>query len=106
MNSIKVHNEARDQFLRGMQTYNWNTDPAKLKQIRDLAVNVPKGIRYREPNFVQIKNGLSRCDNLIKTFLSYQNYNGCAEAKKLKDDIEKLAQNYAKNPEGNEQCLN
>lgn len=46
---------------------------------------VPKGLKYREPNFVQIKNGLQRCDNLIKTFLKYENYNGCAETKKLKD---------------------
>lgn len=70
MNAIKPHNDARDTFKGSYQNYNWNSDPMKLKPIKDLAHNIPS-VSFKEPNFVQIKNGLNRCDNLIKSFLKY-----------------------------------
>ena len=72
-----------------------------MKGIRDAAHDVPN-IKYREPNLVQIKNGLNRCDNLIKSFLKYENYTACAEVKKIREETDKLIETYCKNPEGNE----
>ena len=84
MNAIKPHNEARDSFKSALEHYNWNSDSLKLKGIKDIVQNVPK-ISFREPNLVQIKNGLNRCDNLIKSFLKYENYNACADIKKIRE---------------------
>jgi len=41
MNAIKPHNDARDSFTNTYKNYNWNTDPLKLKSIKELAQNVP-----------------------------------------------------------------
>ena len=100
MNAIKPHNDARDAFKSSYHNYNWNSDPLKLKPIKDLAQNIPN-ISFRQPNFVQIKNGLNRCDNLIKSFLKYENYTACAEVKKLREEADKLITTYCKNPQGN-----
>ena len=77
MNAIKPHEEARESFKEAFTNYNWNADTKKLKSIKDLANDVPD-VKYREPNFVQIKNGLNRCDNLIRSFVKYENFTACA----------------------------
>ena len=64
-------------MITNLKNYDWNKDPSRLKAIKESADSVPKGINYREPNFVQIKNGINRCDNLIKSFLKYENYTAC-----------------------------
>ncbi len=71
MNAVKKHNDARDAFKAALKDYNWTTDPQRLKLIRDSADVVPKNVKYRQLNFVQIKNALNRCDNLIKSFAKY-----------------------------------
>lgn len=103
VNAIKPHNEAREQLISALRHYDWEKDPSRLKPIKEAADSVrEKNIRYREPNFVQIKNGLNRCDNLIKSFLKYENYTACAEVKKIREDTDKLIALYCMQPEEND----
>lgn len=69
-----------------MKDYNWATDTQRLKLIRDPTVDaLPKDFKYKQLNFVQIKNALNRCDNLIKSFVKFQNFEACTEIKKLRE---------------------
>lgn len=103
VNAVRKHNEAREAFTNSLKEYNWAADPQRLKLIRDSIDNVPKNIKYRQLNFVQIKNALNRCDNLIKSFIKFQNFEACAEIKKIREETDKLVTIYCKNPESNDQ---
>lgn len=85
MNSIRVHAESRDKFVGVLKNYNWGADPEKLKGLQNVPNVVQQGGRYREPNFCAIKDTLTQCDKIIANFVKFQNFNGCAEVKKLKD---------------------
>lgn len=41
----------------------------KLNSILEIGKCVPQGIRYREPNFVKIKNGLKKCGTLLNNLI-------------------------------------
>lgn len=66
---------------------------------------MPKDFKYRQLNFVQIKNALNRCDNLIKSFVKSENYEGCTEIKKIKEELDKLIIAYSKNPDSNDEIF-
>ena len=46
---------------------------------------------------------LNRCDNLIKNHVKFQNFEACAEIKKIREETDKLVQSYCKNPQHNDQ---
>lgn len=54
---------------------------------------------------MQIKNALNRCDNLIKSFVKSENYEGCTEIKKIKEELDKLIIAYSKNPDSNDEIF-
>jgi hypothetical protein len=47
MNNIGAHKKSRDQFVNALKSYNWQSDPDKLKNIQILAASVPQNIKYR-----------------------------------------------------------
>lgn len=105
LNSIKVHNDARQQFFGKLKNYDWSTDEMKLNSILDIGKCVPQGIKYRQPNFVKIKNGLKKCGILLNNLIKQQKFTQCAQMKELIQSTEKYVMLYTKKPEGNEQAL-
>ena len=55
-----------------------------MKAVREMGANIPKEIRYKEPNFVQVKNAINRCDYLIKNRVQYERYEEAEVIKKSK----------------------
>lgn len=49
-----------------------------------MGANIPKEVRYKEPNFVQAKNAINRCDYLIKNRVQYERYEEAEVIKKCK----------------------
>jgi hypothetical protein len=47
MNNIGAHKKSRDTFVNTLKSYNWQSDPDKLKNIQILAASVPQNIKYR-----------------------------------------------------------
>jgi hypothetical protein len=76
LNAAKIHNDQRDQFVNQLHNYNWEADTLKLKPIRESAAQIPN-CHYIEPNFVQIKNGFKRIDNLINNLAQQQEFAKC-----------------------------
>lgn len=100
LNAAKAHNEQRDQFVNQLHNYNWETDPLKLKPIREAAAPFPP-CRYIEPSFTQIKNAFNRVDNLIKTYAQQRDFKKCDELQGLKVETEKMLQAYLTHPTSN-----
>lgn len=87
MNSIQTHSQSRQEFFNNLKDYNWNLDTKKLKAVREMGANIPKEVRYKEPNFVQVKNAINRCDYLIKNRVQYERYEEAEVIKKSKQEI-------------------
>lgn len=51
-------------MVAGFQNYNWETDPLKLKSIKEAAEILPDS-QFQEPNFISIKTVTSRTVSLI-----------------------------------------
>lgn len=65
-NAIKIHKDARDKFISTIKSsYNWNQDQYKLRLAQERVAGVPKGMKYKQPNFIQIKSALNRCGRMI-----------------------------------------
>ena len=60
----KPHKDPRDTLVAGFQNYNWETDPLKLKSIKEAAEILPDS-QFQEPNFISIKTVTSRTVSLI-----------------------------------------
>ena len=71
-----------------------------MKPIQDMASGV-QNIKYQEPNLSQIKYCINRCSSLINIYKKHENYQGCAEVKKIKEDLEKMIIEYCKDPDRN-----
>lgn len=48
---------------------------------------------------------MNRCHTLINIYKKHENYEACAEIKRIKEELEKLVMKYCKEPENNEQLL-
>ena len=79
----KPHNLQREEFVKLLKSYNWDSDPARLKAIKEGAGNLPNS-EFDEPNFVQINNACKRADQLMKTFARNQDFKRCGEIKQAK----------------------
>ena len=100
----KPHKDQRDIIVAGMENYNWENDPLKLKLIREAAEILPDS-DFQEPNFISIKNATSRTESLIETCVQSHDYARCDELQRLIKKAEHCLKQYCQDPQNNKALL-
>lgn len=80
-----MHQQARAEFFEKVKNNDPKTDPLKLKAIAEMAKSVPQDVKYREPNFVRISNGLKKCQDILQNLIALQDFKACDQVKQLQE---------------------